>query len=803
MDTQQTSPFDGGTRAQPHTLSTPMGCPMRSPALLLLSLALGVGPTLALAFLAMPVTTDLQLPGTQPQQATLPGNPSQCDNCHGGYDPAVEPAYNWCGSMMSQAGRDPVFWATVAVAEQDFPEVGDLCIRCHSPRGWLEGRSTPTDGSGLTSGDLDGTECALCHALANPDGNEHAGFQTAPYIANDRGTPAEGYYGSGMSVVWQGAGVVGPYANTVARHNFTQSRFHRSEDFCGTCHDVSNPVVGDLAHNNGAQVPLSPGTFSGVPGGPLTSKAAFNNFPFQYGMVERTYSESKASALDTLRVRDYVTLPNELQAGSIANAYANAQLAGRGGDYEDGTPRTFTCQSCHMAPTVGHGADKNNVPLRSDLPAHDLTGGNTWTPDAIRHQDGRSELLFGGGLSQLQRDAMTDGQARARANLQAAASLEVRGDTLRIVNLTGHKLITGFPEGRRMWVRVTWRDPLGNVVRVDGRYGALTVSHRGQSMTVETLLEPSSVHTHVFQAKLGMTDTWAAQLMSLGYPANFPLAYDHRNGSTTVTLGDIANGTHGPAAETFHFALNNVFLSDDRIPAWGTTYDEARRRNVLPVPETLYGDPGPGGTYQHWAHVDLDPPIGAATAAIELLYQTTSWEYVQFLDLANDGSVVHLGQEGRKLLDTWLATGMSAPEVMATATWTGMPGTGEDLVLETLVNGAGDPTAYVKEAHVGDLLAIAFRSPNGTFTGTPTGLFLEPYAIGFPPTPLPGFPGVWLSNPASAILVLPLPGAGFTLPVTIPDGVQGAVGRLQAIALSPLASTGLYAASDAHDVRFP
>jgi hypothetical protein len=30
-----------------------------------------------------------------------------------------------------------------------------------------------------------------------------------------------------------------------------QSLFHRDRDFCGTCHDVSNPVVGDLASGHG------------------------------------------------------------------------------------------------------------------------------------------------------------------------------------------------------------------------------------------------------------------------------------------------------------------------------------------------------------------------------------------------------------------------------------------------------------------------------------------------------------------------------------------------------------------------
>ena len=75
-------------------------------------------------------------------------SPDKCDNCHGGYNQAVEPAFNWRGSMMGNAGRDPLFWATLAVAEQDFDGAGDLCIRCHSTGGWYAGRSTPTDGSG-------------------------------------------------------------------------------------------------------------------------------------------------------------------------------------------------------------------------------------------------------------------------------------------------------------------------------------------------------------------------------------------------------------------------------------------------------------------------------------------------------------------------------------------------------------------------------------------------------------------------------------------------------------------------------
>ena len=89
--------------------------------------ALIVLPALAAALV---VLTDIQQPGTQPQEVKVPESPDKCDNCHGGYNTSVEPAHNWRGSMMANAGRDPIFWATVAVAEQDFESAGDLCIRC-------------------------------------------------------------------------------------------------------------------------------------------------------------------------------------------------------------------------------------------------------------------------------------------------------------------------------------------------------------------------------------------------------------------------------------------------------------------------------------------------------------------------------------------------------------------------------------------------------------------------------------------------------------------------------------------------
>ncbi|UCF67686.1 MAG: hypothetical protein JSV80_18340 [Acidobacteriota bacterium] len=165
------------------------------------------------------VPNEIMMPGTQPEDNVNFESPDRCDNCHGGYDEARvysnEPAYGWRGSAMGNAGRDPIFWATLAIAEQDFDGVGDLCIRCHSAGGWYAGRSTPTDGSGLQAADDDGIDCDTCHKSTNPDNSEHVGIMNPPFVANDG---LEGYYGSGMLSIWGSADKLGPYDNADARH---------------------------------------------------------------------------------------------------------------------------------------------------------------------------------------------------------------------------------------------------------------------------------------------------------------------------------------------------------------------------------------------------------------------------------------------------------------------------------------------------------------------------------------------------------------------------------------------------------
>jgi hypothetical protein len=448
--------------------------------------------------------------------------------------------------------------------------------------------------------------------------------------------------------------------------------------------------VGDLAPNNGAQVPL-PAADAGTKygGALLEQKAAFNYFPYQYGVVERTYSEYKSSAFPTMPVSGFGSLPSDLKDGAIQKTYDAAQLAGKGGDYEDGATRYFSCQSCHMRPTDGFGANRSGILQRKDLPSHDLTGGNYWLPDLMQYMDGQGSLLLGSGISSLSVAGLDAGQIRAMENLNDAASLVVNGNTLKVTNLTGHKLISGYPEGRRMWLNIIWKDAGGTTLREDGAYGPMTVDfdvnndgNVDSNDVVETLLDLNDANAKVYEVHGAVTQEWAADLVALGFNPGLVLGYDRITGAPNYTLGQVAAQSPGTYHESFHFVLNNTVVKDNRIPPYGMRYDDAAERNILPVPANQYGNPGAGGKYNYWDEFTLNPPAGAVTATISLMYQPTSWEYIEFLARANNASVTFLADEGANLLDGWLNTGMATPYVMASATWPSLPDTDGDGVTD-------------------------------------------------------------------------------------------------------------------------
>jgi hypothetical protein len=300
---------------------------------------------------------DFTLPGSQPSPDHDFKEPSDCASCHSGYgEQAVEPFFNWAGSMMAQSGRDPIFLAAMTIANQDAANSGDLCIRCHYPKGWLEGRSTPTDGSALIDKDREGVLCHFCHKLVDPAaalGNPYPG--DALYTSNTYPTddaildtlsmvPTQSAHGSYVVEVTDFRR--GPYPGTFAEHDIRPSPFHWEASLCATCHDVSNPV---FSLDTGGRY-----TANEI-GSPPPSTRGDSLFP-----IERTYSEWFVS--------DYNS-PTGVYAPDFAGNKAGGFVA--------------TCQDCHMRDVTGHGCSRSEAPNRTDLGLHDFTGGNTFVPKLI------------------------------------------------------------------------------------------------------------------------------------------------------------------------------------------------------------------------------------------------------------------------------------------------------------------------------------------------------------------------------------------------------------------------------------
>jgi hypothetical protein len=608
-----------------------------------------------------------------------------CVECHTSSDSTAWPGNGWKGTMMANAARDPLFYAALAIANQDSspsnplpgnPDYigGDYCLRCHSPAGFLDGHTmanppatinghavaadatnpnrypcnsydpaspnlcrclaaggdctamptdrdfcaeTPeriangyclidfenpaarlhpsstmthaepyeqlvTNGDGETADvydDTEGVQCALCHRL-DPAGNAARQFG-GNYLLS---TVAA----SDPSWLSPRAMRFGPYATMGLQsgdahpHPGQYSALHTEGTLCGLCHDVTNPVLDRLdsdGSDRGYKMP-----------------------------IERTFSEWAAS------------------------------------DYRPGGALDKSCQGCHMppfgatTPVCFDAASGSQGLARSGVPQHILAGGNAWIPTVFRDvqppMGGAGDpawlyaLVSSGTASYTEYD---NTQASARGMLSAAAML-TRQDTsataaagqpftftLRTTNLTGHKLPTGYPEGRRMWLMVTAQGG-GQTLLDSGDYDSST-----------------GILTRDGQLKIYEIELGAAGATPTAYP------------------------------QQFHFVRNQIVYSDNRIPPSGFDSTAANFDEMAPVPARLY--PTTSGKLPNWDDTSYTvtlPPDAAGDLVVsaQLVYQTASKDYVDFLDAGNSSNA-----RGSDLKQVWLQHDRAPYVVMATASF--------------------------------------------------------------------------------------------------------------------------------------
>lgn len=298
---------------------------------------------------------------------------------------------------------------------------------------------------------------------------------------------------------------------------------------------------------------------------PLHASNKDTQKPFQYTQIARTFSEWELS-------------------------YYSKQ--GKGG----------SCQSCHMPPREGRTCGYDFAPVRN-LHTHGFAGSNYWALEILPMFWNYDEREW---------DALQAGKYRALQTLRRAAKLTIvqypkAGQPLvvRVTNLTGHKLPTGDPEARRMWLHVQFFNTQGQLIGESGAYD--------------------------FQSGI------------LNYDENAKV-YESKPG----ILGE------GP---TYHLVLNNTFFKDNRIPPRGFRNAAFARRKMAPV----------GATYadgQYWDDTAYQVPAGTARIEVKLYYQVITKEYIEFLRSANTTD-----DWGERLYQAWLTAGKAPPVVIASVSY--------------------------------------------------------------------------------------------------------------------------------------
>ncbi len=482
-----------------------------------------------------------------------------CGLCHRSDDASILINKPWEGSMHGLSARDPLWRASFTIAEQDAPFVGDMCIRCHVPRAWIMGRSKPTDGSKINRGDRDGVTCHYCHRMVDPFYKEGVSPAIdAAILDNIQDLPTA--HGSAGAVLDPFNRLRGSRAEPNPHSRF-KSPFFEESAICETCHDVSNPAL------------------DRQPDGTYVGNASDTRHPTmqKHDMFpgERTSSEWKASAY----------------------AKGGVDAEGRFG----GNKRIVsTCQDCHMPDTTAKGAKTG--PIRDDLADHGMYGGGTWIPLVVAN-------LYPDEVDPV---AIAMGVAGSKSILERAATLELSqsGEVVdvRLINETGHKLPTGQPEGREMWINVRFIDDAGQLIAERGAYDASTG-------------RPSTEDSKMYEIVLGIDQA-------------------------------TADATGLPVGPTHHVAFCNVIYKDNRIPPRGYLNAEFERIGA-PVVGAYFQDG------QYWDDTRFALPKNTVRVEVAAYYKTASTDFIEFLRDAN-----FTNDSGQVLYDQWEITGRSPPVKM-------------------------------------------------------------------------------------------------------------------------------------------
>lgn len=515
--------------------------------------------------------------------------------------------------------------------EDKLPIVADLCLRCHTPPGWMEGHSepeniqepflkgqfwgaaftsNPVDADGLpvlwdptieSESEMDGIQCDFCHRAAD-NFKTTSNYDPAIRLPNGNG----GYFMDLTSSL-------GHTIPSMLDENLNKA-FITSPELCGTCHNVTNPLFKTRTKIDGV-------------------------VPDVLQPVERTYTEWRFSA------------------------YGEELLA-------DGSPNpNYTrCQDCH-APMDFLGAQTWLI----NPGIGDLWGAmdELWTRAPYNYnvpKDRTSDVTAPDGSIIV--GASVDSRDRNELFMQTAATIEMVNTPtqakkgrlfrpiVRVTNQSGHKLPTGYPEGRQMWI---------DLRVVDKKSGW-----------------PIFASGFMFRGKLIRTlQTKVYEMVSLAE------GYDdyELDGFNILDANQDGRVTH--EEKEFHFIMGNKVDKDNRIPPLGFNKAAYTADAAFIIPRDYMDNDYADGQnwddtrYTFWVPWWIKGPL-EITATLK--YQTFNKEFINFLDeqdeevtekfggrarnIPEGGSFADYQTWGAVVKDIWQMNGKGAPVEMATTTYT-------------------------------------------------------------------------------------------------------------------------------------
>ncbi|MCA9224463.1 MAG: hypothetical protein KDA47_02585 [Planctomycetales bacterium] len=146
----------------------------------------------------------------------------QCAACH------PRQYEQWSRSMHAYAQHSPVFEAfNLTLVERTAGTIGTFCTRCHTNIGTSLGENESVRNVHRSRISMEGVTCVTCHRRA------YGHYKSSSRVAIEPGGVND-------------ACIFGPFENPVSEqagsHPSKPSSYIRTSQFCGECHDVTNPA---------------------------------------------------------------------------------------------------------------------------------------------------------------------------------------------------------------------------------------------------------------------------------------------------------------------------------------------------------------------------------------------------------------------------------------------------------------------------------------------------------------------------------------------------------------------------------